>query len=87
MSAFTITPPRSQFSLGYARGTFSASTPKMTCASEFSARNIPIVTITITSGDERSTGRITTRSMSAPPMNDSTTDRRIDEPHRAGPDR
>ena len=77
VSALMITPPTSQFSLGYARGTLSASTPQMTCAIEFNARNNPIVTMTITSGDDRSTGRITTRSMSAPPMNDRTTDSRI----------
>ena len=38
--------------------------------SELIARNMPIVTITITSGDDRSTGRITTRSISAPPTNE-----------------
>jgi hypothetical protein len=37
---------------------------------ELSARNIPIVTITSTSGEERSTGRMTTRSINAPPMNE-----------------
>ena len=36
-------------------------------------RNSPIVTMTITSGDDRSTGRITNRSMAAPPPNDNTT--------------
>ena len=35
------------------------------------------MTITITSGDDRSTGRITTRSISAPPTNESTIDSRI----------
>ena len=38
---------------------------------------MPIVTITMTSGDDCSTGRITTRSITAPPMNEIAIARRI----------
>src|SRR6476659_2312729 len=44
---------------------------------EFRARNSPMVTMTSTSGDALSTGRMTTRSINAPPMKEMTTDRRI----------
>ena len=38
---------------------------------------MPIVTMTITSGDDCSTGRMTNRSIAAPPRNESPTDNRI----------
>jgi hypothetical protein len=54
-----------------------SSVPKKSCASELTARNMPIVTITMTSGELCSTGRMSSRSMSTPIANESTMDSRI----------
>ena len=53
------------------------SLPNCTCAIELIARNIPMVTITRTSGDACSTGRISTRSIAAPPTKEIAMDSRI----------
>ncbi len=64
------TLPGSQVLSGYARGSNLMSLPNCTWAIELIARNMPIVTITNTSGDACSTGRMRMRSIAAPPTNE-----------------
>ena len=62
---------------GNIEGIVCGSVPKMSCTIELIARNMPRVTITTFSGlRPTSTGRMSTRSMIAPPMNEMTMDSR-----------
>ena len=70
-------PARSTRPAGQGAGICCGSVPKRSWASELMARNMPSVTITTLSGlRPSSTGRISTRSMTAPPTKASAIDRR-----------